>query len=522
MKKRSLAWLLGACAGAAVSSSAMGQYQIVSNVPGTYLDITATGAYYNLGDDGTTDITSSIGNGLFPAGPVRISNNGAVAWGNTGFIPFTNAAIPSAGLAGGGMAIAPYWDDLYTWPNVPGQGVYVQESSGTLYITWNVGHILVTDSSGIVQLQVPSSGPALAQFIYQNVSSYGTNQNNGASATVGFQTSASAGVQYSFNAAGAVQNGMVLSIVPISNDPGACCLTNGTCTFVSLLSCMGSGGSFTTIGTPCVSANCPQPGACCMPDGTCALIPPSVCRTQGGIFRGPGVACGTCPTAYPYSGGSVPIPDSGVANQCTTAVYAEIVVPSTFTIADAHAAFHVTHTYQGDLEITLEHVDTATSVIMVDRPNYPATGAGLANDNFGASSAQLFMSSDTGAQIYDVPPLAAGINNVTGTWDPENPLSAFNGQPAGGTWRLSVRDCYPQDVGNIQNFTLMLGGGTGCYANCDNSTQAPVLNVQDFTCFLQRYAAGDSYANCDNSTQAPTLNVQDFTCFLQRYAAGCP
>jgi hypothetical protein len=60
-----------------------------------------------------------------------------------------------------------------------------------------------------------------------------------------------------------------------------------------------------------------------------------------------------------------------------------------------------------------------------------------------------------------------------------------------------------------------------CYANCDQSTAAPVLNVQDFTCFLQRYAAGESYANCDNSTAAPTLNVQDFTCFLQRYAAGC-
>jgi hypothetical protein len=64
--------------------------------------------------------------------------------------------------------------------------------------------------------------------------------------------------------------------------------------------------------------------------------------------------------------------------------------------------------------------------------------------------------------------------------------------------------------------------GGGCYANCDNSTATPILNVADFTCFLQRYAAGESYANCDNSTTPPTLNVADFTCFLQRYAAGCP
>ncbi|MEX2217161.1 MAG: hypothetical protein WD749_00245 [Phycisphaerales bacterium] len=68
---------------------------------------------------------------------------------------------------------------------------------------------------------------------------------------------------------------------------------------------------------------------------------------------------------------------------------------------------------------------------------------------------------------------------------------------------------------------LHLGSG-GCYANCDGSTTAPVLNVQDFGCFLTRYAAGEAYANCDGSTTPPVLNVQDFGCFLTKYAAGCP
>jgi hypothetical protein len=61
-----------------------------------------------------------------------------------------------------------------------------------------------------------------------------------------------------------------------------------------------------------------------------------------------------------------------------------------------------------------------------------------------------------------------------------------------------------------------------CYANCDASTLPPVLNVNDFTCFLNKYAANDPYANCDASTIAPVLNVNDFTCFTNRYAAGCP
>jgi glucose/arabinose dehydrogenase len=61
-----------------------------------------------------------------------------------------------------------------------------------------------------------------------------------------------------------------------------------------------------------------------------------------------------------------------------------------------------------------------------------------------------------------------------------------------------------------------------CAANCDGSTAPPALNVGDFSCFLQRFAAGDHYANCDASTQPPVLNVADFTCFLQRFAGGCP
>jgi hypothetical protein len=64
--------------------------------------------------------------------------------------------------------------------------------------------------------------------------------------------------------------------------------------------------------------------------------------------------------------------------------------------------------------------------------------------------------------------------------------------------------------------------GPSCYPNCDGSTQEPILNVADFSCFLSKFAAGDPYANCDGSTQQPVLNVADFSCFLGKFAAGCP
>jgi hypothetical protein len=69
-----------------------------------------------------------------------------------------------------------------------------------------------------------------------------------------------------------------------------------------------------------------------------------------------------------------------------------------------------------------------------------------------------------------------------------------------------------------------------CYANCDGSTVPPILNVEDFSCFINEFAAAqalppqqqfDHYANCDESTTPPVLNVEDFTCFINRFAQGC-
>jgi hypothetical protein len=61
-----------------------------------------------------------------------------------------------------------------------------------------------------------------------------------------------------------------------------------------------------------------------------------------------------------------------------------------------------------------------------------------------------------------------------------------------------------------------------CYPNCDCSAAPPLLTINDFVCFLGRFAAGDPYANCDQSTSPPTLNIADLACFLNRFAEGCP
>jgi autotransporter-associated beta strand protein len=111
-----------------------------------------------------------------------------------------------------------------------------------------------------------------------------------------------------------------------------------------------------------------------------------------------------------------------------------------------------------------------------------------------------------------------GTDAVTGTF------ATVTGLPAGVTisYAFSGTDSLGR-VGDGNDIAVIFPvAPPPCYANCDGSTQAPILNVADFTCFLQKYAGGDSYANCDASTQPPVLNVADFTCFLQKYAAGCP
>lgn len=62
-----------------------------------------------------------------------------------------------------------------------------------------------------------------------------------------------------------------------------------------------------------------------------------------------------------------------------------------------------------------------------------------------------------------------------------------------------------------------------CPADCDISTGLGVLDVLDFHCFQNAYAAAGPYAcDCDSSTGSGVCDVFDFLCFLNAYAAGCP
>jgi hypothetical protein len=60
-----------------------------------------------------------------------------------------------------------------------------------------------------------------------------------------------------------------------------------------------------------------------------------------------------------------------------------------------------------------------------------------------------------------------------------------------------------------------------CYANCDGSVGKSELNVNDFICFMAKFAAGDPSANCDGSETVPILTVNDLLCFQAAFSEGC-
>ena len=62
-----------------------------------------------------------------------------------------------------------------------------------------------------------------------------------------------------------------------------------------------------------------------------------------------------------------------------------------------------------------------------------------------------------------------------------------------------------------------------CYADCESSLSRPrTLDIFDFLCFGNAFAAGDSYAcDCDMSTGQGVCDIFDFLCFGNEFEHGC-
>ena len=292
---------------------------------------------------------------------------------------------------------------------------------------------------------------------------------------------------------------------------GRCCRPEGVCFVSTMINCTSQGLVYQGDGTDCSSGQCPQPtiGACCMNDGTCAVVASFQCPPAVGTYAGANTTCvqAACgPSCYAVDL-NVPIPDGGNPSNGTAGADAvgQLFIPDHGTITSLVAKVYATHEWQGGLRFRLVHPD-GTSVDLVNRPGVsaPKQGAstvfGFSTRNFGTPTAGMLFR-DSAASVYDDavgspgPPAgtAAATDNVTGAWKARGgSLAAFNGKDSFGVWTLVANDYAPGDVGAIRSLSVCLTTTPRCYPNCDASTTSPCLNVLDFGCFLNRFAAGCS------------------------------
>jgi subtilisin-like proprotein convertase family protein len=127
----------------------------------------------------------------------------------------------------------------------------------------------------------------------------------------------------------------------------------------------------------------------------------------------------------------------------------------TGAIGKVTVSFHITHTFDADLDIFLVGPDNTAVELTSDN--------GGGGDNFGTScGARTTFDDAAGTSI------TAGTAPFVGTFRPEGSLSAFSGKSgtaANGVWKLRIVDDAGADVGTLQCWTLTIAGNAPTSAN---------------------------------------------------------
>lgn len=140
-----------------------------------------------------------------------------------------------------------------------------------------------------------------------------------------------------------------------------------------------------------------------------------------------------------YGGGTPASPLFAIPDNDPTGVTLSLNIPSseTGTIAsmDSVDLFGFTHTFASDLIVTLTHMETGTSAILMNE-------VGGSGDLVGDYS------------IIDGGAAFTGTPIAPGAYGGSESLSIFNGEALAGTWLLTITDGAGQDTGAISAFGL--------------------------------------------------------------------
>ena len=146
-------------------------------------------------------------------------------------------------------------------------------------------------------------------------------------------------------------------------------------------------------------------------------------------------------------------------------------IPAGTIFSDIDVNVFIRHTYAGDLGATLTS-PSGTEVSLFAEPGVPASQYGCNNDDIDVT-----LDDDAANTAEDFENECGGsIPTISGTYQPIDALSVFNGEPAGGTWTLTVSDAFGEDGGQLDTWSIF-GCSADAAAPTAPSLSSSVLNV---------------------------------------------
>lgn len=108
---------------------------------------------------------------------------------------------------------------------------------------------------------------------------------------------------------------------------------------------------------------------------------------------------------------------------------------------------NISHTWVGDLVVTLTNQSTGDTITALDRPGVPDSNLGCGNNN-------IITVLDDGAAQPAEDKCAAYPAAISGIFQPNELLSAYVGRSISGTWSLNISDQYANDTGSLNHWCL--------------------------------------------------------------------
>ncbi|HLP30198.1 MAG TPA: proprotein convertase P-domain-containing protein, partial [Geothrix sp.] len=205
------------------------------------------------------------------------------------------------------------------------------------------------------------------------------------------------------------------------------------------------------------------------------------------------------------------IPDATQPGGPGTAVTPGAAVEIPFTVAgvtgnvgEVTMAVYLSHTWVGDLDITLVAPDASTVTLAHAINGGNAGSAG--GSALGTSCGTYATFSDLGT--VSIQTQTSGNLPLTGIYIPYQALDRFNGKSPNGTWKLRIQDFGPVDTGtfNCGVLTVKPLAGQSLDLNADGTT-----DLRDLLYFSKFY--GTTTATCDLNSDG-TVNDADLALLL--------